>query len=501
MFVYIKDYCNRIQCFPDVTLRDGCVPEFGVRKLEKEITKDLEGIEMLVEPAIWFKVLILDSVSIDCAKRKVLWTTCSQCRLTGQDRGWGFVYCAHVKELYHTSGECYDYDADLDDIFDLATCLLNDMPDMMSLLRLLHCYILPMITLNVEDLNVSKEALQQQIHSIHQLDHELNKKTGEMTKIKEFLLQKARELAAFLQGRDEIVHKSNREFLKALLSFLPTIEEEKRSELNSCQERVQNAKLEVSNCSEEATVQLDCARHDRDMTHHHLEEILSLRENINNLILFDIDEWYELKSSEEEFVHNTDRIEELKTEAMHIMDKKKRAISVREALNHAIQDLKLGKETTGVDISLLSGESATDVLKRGSWPTMWQSLSERITMLVNSKSHPIGRMHHDFCNHVNKYCRNAMEEDLISNNSSLDISTVLQLQQSNNWSTSSNHTENVNGRKTTLTDDDFVELDFPLMNPYKDKVNQITAEIKKHFTKVDITVDVSSSCYRTITAG
>ncbi|XP_070570397.1 uncharacterized protein [Ptychodera flava] len=494
MFVYCKDYCNRVRCFPNVVLRDGCVPQIAQEELQSNAGSGNSGtsadsVEMSLEPAIWFKVLILDSISIDCAKRKILWTTCSQCRLTGQDREWGFVYCSHVKLLYHTDGECYDYDADLDDIFDLAACLLTDNPDNKSLLRLLHCYILPMIILNSEDLMVAEDALKQQVLSIESLDHKLNGQINQMTELKEFLLQKAREFTAFLQGRDDVAYKTNREFLKLLIGFLPKIEEERRENLSICQEKVQEAKGEVETCEPDAILHLDSARSHRDEMHKELEDILTFRESLTNLVLIERDDWYELKSAEEDFLSSNEEFELLKEEAKLTAEKKKRAVSVREALNDAVVDLRLGRETNGVDLSML-GERATDVLKRRSVPSMWQSLSERVAVFVNSDSHPLGIEHREFCNEVLRECQNYLDDDALFSNS-LDMTAILQLQSNSVSSLTSSLDsvqEDVDSRNVGMSLQqslvNCLELEEQNQNPYKKVVEKLSLKIQDHFQKM-----------------
>ncbi|XP_077997214.1 uncharacterized protein LOC144450473 [Glandiceps talaboti] len=496
MFVYCKDYHNRVRCFPDVGLHDGSIPRIrqGIETTSTSTTPNetelQDSVEMSLEPAIWFKVLILDSISIDCAKRKILWTTCSQCRLTGQDREWGFVYCAHVRQLFHTDGECYDYDADLDDTFDIATTLLNDNPDTSSLLRLLHCYILPMISLNSEDLKAAEQALKHQIHSIEVLDQRLNGQINQMTKMKEYLLQKAKEFTSFLKGKDDVAYKTNREFLKVLLSFLPKIEDENREELINCQDKVQDAKREIEKCDENAALHLDNARHQRDEAHKDLQEILTFRECITNLVLIERDDWYELKSPEEDYLTCQDELEDLKNEAQLTAEKKKRAVSVREALSDAIVDLRQGKETVGLDFSLLNGERATDVLKRSSVPNMWQSLSERIGVMANSESNPLGQLHIRFCNHVITLCKESMEEELLKTTSLDNFSATLQLKSSPGSSVSSmdQQTPSKKARKTTSQkthdSDKNSELKEHNKNPLKEVTEQLSVEIQDHFKNV-----------------
>ncbi|EDV21052.1 uncharacterized protein TRIADDRAFT_60432 [Trichoplax adhaerens] len=105
MYVYLKDG-QHLRYISRVSLADGCYPcVHNVLHEHKE----------LVEPAIWFKVLVLDSICIDCSKRMFYWTT-------------GHIG-KHDLRLWTTEYgdmEFYDYDDDFDELFLLARKLLTE---------------------------------------------------------------------------------------------------------------------------------------------------------------------------------------------------------------------------------------------------------------------------------------------------------------------------------------------------------------------------------------
>ena len=72
MHIYLKDGHHR-RWVTDVQLQEGCFPCIG-NGLTLKSCADVSGLE----PAIWFKVLVLDSVSVDCARGIVSWSTGSQ---------------------------------------------------------------------------------------------------------------------------------------------------------------------------------------------------------------------------------------------------------------------------------------------------------------------------------------------------------------------------------------------------------------------------------------
>ena len=65
MYVYFKDGSKR-RWIADVHLKDGFCPCVG---------KSACSNNLRMEPAIWFKVLVLESISLDCGKRVVSWST------------------------------------------------------------------------------------------------------------------------------------------------------------------------------------------------------------------------------------------------------------------------------------------------------------------------------------------------------------------------------------------------------------------------------------------
>ena len=69
MHIYLKDGHQR--CWVrDVHLQDGFCPS-----INGLTHKSCKAVSRSLEPAIWFKVLVLESVSVDCGRRIVSWST------------------------------------------------------------------------------------------------------------------------------------------------------------------------------------------------------------------------------------------------------------------------------------------------------------------------------------------------------------------------------------------------------------------------------------------
>ena len=69
MHVYLKDGHQR-RWVTDVHLQNGFCPCIG-----NGLTRKSCANVSRLEPAIWFKVLVLESVSVDCGGRIVSWST------------------------------------------------------------------------------------------------------------------------------------------------------------------------------------------------------------------------------------------------------------------------------------------------------------------------------------------------------------------------------------------------------------------------------------------
>ena len=71
MHIYLKNGHQR-RWVTDVHLQDGFCPCIGNGLTRKSCDSD---VSRSLEPAIWFKVLVLESVSVDCGRRIVSWST------------------------------------------------------------------------------------------------------------------------------------------------------------------------------------------------------------------------------------------------------------------------------------------------------------------------------------------------------------------------------------------------------------------------------------------
>ena len=174
---------------PSVTLKDGYIPVVGDRK---NVNPNPDAT-VHIEPAIWFKVLALDSVSIDCTKRAIMWNSDSTVTPERESGNRGSKASSRLTDSFQSSdsdsplqkrkrisqsmyigGEFYGFESELDELFDtmqaalaeFAETNLNTEDFYETVMRLLHCHVLPAITMTEEDSMRLENVLSQQENHI-----------------------------------------------------------------------------------------------------------------------------------------------------------------------------------------------------------------------------------------------------------------------------------------------------------------------------------------------
>ena len=168
MHLYLRN--NRLtREIPGITLRDGCIPVIGNQvPTFTSAGVDSKNQPVHIEPAVWFKVLILDSITIDCLKRGIKWTSKDTNHRKVSSRDSADHECVvkrrpvkrQLSKTIYSEEEYYNYQSNMDGMFQKAVEVMTAYGDMKintyefneTLLQLLHCYVLPAIRLSVEDI-------------------------------------------------------------------------------------------------------------------------------------------------------------------------------------------------------------------------------------------------------------------------------------------------------------------------------------------------------------
>lgn len=408
MHIYLKDGHQR-RWVRDVHLEDGFCPCIGNSLTHNSI----EVVSRSLEPAIWFKVLVLQSVSVDCGRRIVSWSMAND----SEDSD-------NKQRTFGMEGECYDYDADIDELFLLATKIIspagvsleqNGTPDPPEedyehcLLRMLHCYILPKITLHRDDLDKVIKAREKQVCSIEALDLKVIEECKNID-VCELHLDELR--TQVLPSLERLLKKGrcSKEFLDLLHADVCKEELKLRDQVEMLTDQVQVAKGMVKkNPSPATTEELNVARKRRDGQQSKLEVLLMAREIIATAIP-EAESFGGVVVTNHllrQYLEERKKLRALKDNRDRLLEQKKCALSVREMLDSATKEL-IEKGFTDANDANAVGSRATDVLQ-GVWKPEWQKLGERIATLVSNEEHPIGVHFKQFCQSINEFCRELID--------------------------------------------------------------------------------------------
>ncbi|XP_013380245.1 uncharacterized protein LOC106151497 isoform X2 [Lingula anatina] len=442
MYVYLVNVKDgeHTRVVPDVTLRHGCIPVIGNTSPLDSLDHETESV--MIEPAVWFKVLILDSVTIDCNRRCIQWSTEPIWNINRKQKSFTkrCVGTYGVKEelvdslqsnstttrlsrTLFSQGECYDFNSDLDELFDYALEMLEkykvksitDAQFHGMLLRLLHCYIFPAIKLTRDDLGLLEVAYKEQEEKIAKMDEKINVRNEDIARIRKTKKnQRSQILQVWQEGNSgtpsDVV-------LKTLLSDLDRDIREAETDLDFTQNLVEEAKSGSASPEE-----LERRRCERNEAHNIKESLLKTRENIRQgeKQLTKQKSWIEsLRSRRSKgskaksktliplcdiFLALDRRANDQRKKCEKLMERKVLALSVKEAIRMAIEDLKNNAESTGLEVLRGSTRRATDVLQNAHIPSEWMTLSEKVDNMVNNPNHKLGQRHAEFCSSIVGQC-------------------------------------------------------------------------------------------------
>eukprot|EP00794_Sanderia_malayensis_P005321 gene5321-5990_t len=376
-------------------------------------------VSSTLEPAIWFKLMVLDSVSIDCEKHVVCWTTIADENENSQGR----------EHLMFTDEDqfCYDFDDDLDELFNLAIYLINTNPmaelnkerrnDLVkeyqrSLFRLLHCYILAKVELHPEDTRQVLEAHKMQLRSISLVDEQvmLHRRIAEqyinqMRDIRENeILPNYQDLMSENMCNDEVVQMIVHQVCHDL--------EKAKDELNFLQDKVIQMKSKVQSnqisgdSNKMALENLAMARSKRDVAGNRLAQLLQWRETVLNYEDSTGRGPQQQQALAAPFVRYLQLAEKVKKEAELTTEschKKVRAASVRECIESTLNDLGKGENSVGEEMTV-DGKKPTNVITEDGCNTEYQTLNERLTTIVHNPEHPVGKEFLRFAGEIRQRC-------------------------------------------------------------------------------------------------
>lgn len=404
MYVYLR-YGTLIKRFLDVDLIDCVQPQ-------------VDGVSVPgTDPTVWFKVLILDSILVDCDGREVYWNKEPVVEATT-------IHWTKEKDLtvddvlpfYQTQGKmfeggCIDFDVDIDELFESARGIVEELEhsavdflDDKELLqlkqkvfRVIHMFILPKLTLRkseIKDLH-EVEALTEQF----QKDLEINIVTKEKIKYRTGRFLEKQRLSMLTNqdlSSERLVSTFNYDFLKHFLKHLET-------DISVGNESMLAFEKEISPLRTCQTLKeqdmLNHWRDKRDKTWSHINKAVVARETIKNVIVrpnFDKNRGISMETSIHPdhivYQETSCRLQSITDEVNGLKETMLKLSSVKEATTQTIREIEETGESCG------KFKNVSDFVRNIKAETdEWSTLSGRVDSLLSAKPLGFKDKHKKFC--------------------------------------------------------------------------------------------------------
>ncbi|KAH3794039.1 hypothetical protein DPMN_147568 [Dreissena polymorpha] len=419
MFVYLRNE-GQIVRVPSVTLKDCHRPSIGTYNEER------------IEPALWYKVLILDSIYIDCDNRVIYWNchrkeefiTMHASPLFDLTPGKLSTYY-HDKEKIFRDGQLYDFDPNVDEMFETSRNISRDLnPDLIDkegnrkcyeeLLKLLHVFVLPEVCFYPKDRTVVESVLAE-IEKVHEKIEEDIEYKGRMKKNTENSLRKLRN--KILQTEDfssqRYVASLQDSFLKV---FLQHLDKELRTLNESLLQNEREIKLYRDSEIKKDSSKLEQVRTERDGILESITKATIAREEIKNVVLRShVKKRFSrtiTKPSDlhELYVEVSKRVDVLSGEIKEKIYAKIKVSSVREAVLLTMKEIDTDGRSFGFNRKKGTFETETDLFDPNKLPEDWATLNDKVKTYLIVK--PIGyrTKYEKFCERVKNQCQRLIED-------------------------------------------------------------------------------------------
>lgn len=431
----------------NINLDEGCHPRVGIGsgKTPPE--------SQILEPAIWFKCLLITYIHIDCDQRRVRFRKISplsqvsdgetwrpgrhsnssssqingeflslQTTTTRDDLNDSRLSTDSIYEVYD-DGECYDFDCLIDEFFnqacenliDFSRGSITESDFDVCVLKLLHCFILPSVKFTVSDLPILLMA-QDYIHLKVVKTEERILKQDKMVFLTESSLKSQRERLFRTENflKESNVRNCKTEFLGILLKDVEKDILKNGRLLEDYQERINHVKTDSGDDDAEPLVSL---RKERDCIHQQLANLEHVRENIKNVIVRPIlkkKKRFKKKKQQNVFhdiyVEVSKKLSEQKETLQNLCFQKVKVVTVREAIILSIRDVQTVGETVGIEIKIDGSERATDIFDVNLKPDSWKTHEEKVALILSNSKQEAHKIHKIFCNQIRDRIKATTEE-------------------------------------------------------------------------------------------
>ncbi|XP_065888018.1 uncharacterized protein [Dysidea avara] len=356
-----------------ITLQDGRMP-------------NIANHSVAMEPAIWFKVQLLESISVDCDRRVIAWTMKAQSNRAGRMQ----ILLAELEcPILTRSLIATPDDADLDRIFTEVEKLISSYKESSNMTtkiaedwaHLLHNSMLPQITLLPCDLPLLEKELIEQNNLLKIIDEELVEKSQIITELRDQLLRIRKTIIPQLEDWLEIGEYSV-EFIELFKLDIKTLETDAR---NKCSTTIKQ--LELRNICYDSIERL---KKEKAAAVIELTHLLQVRSQID--IICGSIAPQSTNSLQEQYLEISESID-LHRKARSALNKDRiLMVSVREALNGSLKGLKAGQITTGIDQGV-DGGMAFDVLPKRGTSKSFVSVHDAFVKLLNDSQSAAHQKH------------------------------------------------------------------------------------------------------------
>ncbi|KAK3094054.1 hypothetical protein FSP39_023501 [Pinctada imbricata] len=428
MYVYIS-CAGKVHCVEGVALKDGYLPVVG------DVGKDLQ-----LEPAIWFKTLIIDSILIDCDRRIVRWGKSKFSETHVQNHisdghldlslpmePDNIVDSLHLQQSLFNDAECYDFDPKPDELFDTSRKLLErkcsekiaDVKLKQEVLRLVHCIILPALFFTKEDI----PALHSSLHVIEKIlrgiDAEILSKDKAIQLTSSSLHTQRNTIIKNERFTSEkYLRKCNPKFLELILKHFEKDIEVKGNTLEELQGVINKMKVRDNLTAEETHVLAD-VRQSRDTVHMECSKIQEVREALKNVLVRPRqDKRHGVNFSHtqanvfhEIYMEIVTRLTNEKEQIHKLCLRKVKISSVREAILLALDELKSEERGVGFQTLACGAGLVTDV--GDGKPEEWLTLEEKIGSVLEDTTSRPSQLHNQFCVRITDKINGRLQEEAL----------------------------------------------------------------------------------------
>lgn len=376
---------KKLSSLSNIHLKDFLIPSVGCIEIDHE-----------VEPAIWFKTLIIDSLLIDCDIRNVYWREKSASNSFSNESSSELEIestriVPRMTRAVYDEGDCEDFE-----LFDAVIKLLSRFESKSSseteraqeILRILHLYVLPEVVLKISDVALLHDALDDVEIRLSKLSEEIQSKDRGIY-LTETSLRNQRDKLFISEDFESEIHLStcNVDFLHEVLCDVEKDIESFNYELESKQAEVERLRNAVT---EEGKRNLQMMRKSRDTLFDEIEKYQCVREAIKNVTTrIPIGRSKRKKKAKPNVFHEIylelkGRLAKEKQLVKTCCDQKLKITSVREAISQVCEELLHTGESCGFVRSLEGNGTSTDVLGQEpkTKPSNWQTLEDKIKALL-----------------------------------------------------------------------------------------------------------------------